>query len=62
MVLVIRVESLFSQVFYRYTQAAVSCYVQQTGIQASLEPRNVEDQQIKTMVLNSQSSQEHLEN
>lgn len=48
-VLVIRVKSLFSQVFYRYTQVAVSCYLQEADVQASLEPRIVEDQQLKTM-------------
>lgn len=47
MIVVIRVENLFSQVFYGYTQATVSSYLQQADMQASLKPRNAEDQQKK---------------
>lgn len=57
MVLVIWVENLFPQVFHRYTQASVSCYLQQTDIQASLEPKIAEDQQIKPHIWNSESTE-----
>lgn len=57
MILVFWVENLFPQVFYRYTQASVSCYLQQTDIQASLEPKIAEDQQIKPHIWNSESTE-----
>lgn len=38
--LILWVEDFLSQLFYRYIQAAVSRYLQQTDVQASLEPRN----------------------